>query len=750
MKPRTAAIIVHLLLINIISFAGDAHGRLTVYQICQDGVLNPLSPEMWTMFRFGDNFQVNPNQGTLGLSIPVYHYSEDRAIQEVTLYPDGNLLRTSLSHDIQGRPVQIINQHIDSSAETGASVSLTDSYFYDARGRMTGRTSQIIADNQTGNSNLSLGYDALGRLSQTVYGPSISPVATQTVSYTMQGWEEGRSIVDDSNNTVFSSVLHYDKPLSAYGYNNVVNTISWTGKVSSWEWQHGGRSLNAWALVYDNGGRLSDTRHYTSKILDNLNAESFVYDRNSNITSYTAKNGLNSSSVENYSFLGNRRGDFSYDANGNLTCMHEWMDPDSGEDSSSSLSYNLLNLPDNVTTYEDNYMDFRFLADGTKVSAIGYEDMGYKYAGPFRYLVNEGDLYLESCDAAGGRFWCIDRDTDPDNILLTTENSYFVIDHLGGIRAIIDGTGNLFEQSDYKPYGQRLRLSGVNSRNNAYLWTGKEQQTSFFGIPWFDSGARFLFTNGIFTSQDPLAEKYPGFSPYTYCKGDPINKIDPYGTDDKDKLAGAIIGSITNVIPRIGFVRDWYNPTDPNDYNNALRKADAVSLAVGGSMILGGGLMAATGASISSAGALATATVVGSPEGAIALAGGAIALTAGDVALSTGSMLMANSADNTKEGYNRGRAQQSESDSIYGETKSTKLGKEKHKQYNPGEGYKLNTALPSGKRPDAYSVEKGIVRELKPDNPRAVRRGWKQIDEYRKELEKLYPDISWTMYIDTY
>ena len=434
-----------------------------------------------------------------------------------------------MSYDIQGCLVQSSSQHIDSSAETGASASLTDSYTYDARGRITGRSSQIIADNLTGNSSLSLGYDALGRLSQTVYGPSISPVATQTVSYTMQGWEEGRSIVDDSNNTVFSSVLHYDKPLSAYGYNNVVNTISWTGKVSSWEWQHGGRSLNAWALVYDNGGRLSDTRHYTSKILDNLNAESFVYDRNSNITSYTAKNGLNSSSVENYSFLGNRRGDFSYDANGNLTCMHEWMDPDSGEDSSSSLSYNLLNLPDNVTTYEDNYMDFRFLADGTKVSAIGYEDMGYKYAGPFRYLVNEGDLYLESCDAAGGRFWCIDRDTDPDNILLTTENSYFVIDHLGGIRAIIDGTGNLFEQSDYKPYGQRLRLSGVNSRNNAYLWTGKEQQTSFFGIPWFDSGARFLFTNGIFTSQDPLAEKYPGISPYAYCKGDPVNFVDPRG-----------------------------------------------------------------------------------------------------------------------------------------------------------------------------------------------------------------------------
>ena len=54
----------------------DPH--LAAHQICQDGVLNPSSPEMWTIFHFGDNFQTDPNQGTLGLRIPIFHYTDER------------------------------------------------------------------------------------------------------------------------------------------------------------------------------------------------------------------------------------------------------------------------------------------------------------------------------------------------------------------------------------------------------------------------------------------------------------------------------------------------------------------------------------------------------------------------------------------------------------------------------------------------------------------------------------------------
>lgn len=36
----------------------------------------------------------------------------------------------------------------------------------------------------------------------------------------------------------------------------------------------------------------------------------------------------------------------------------------------------------------------------------------------------------------------------------------------------------------------------------------------------------------ILTTVDPLAEKHYTISPYSYCSGNPINRIDPNGMDD--------------------------------------------------------------------------------------------------------------------------------------------------------------------------------------------------------------------------
>lgn len=72
------AIVGSLLTGTTIYAEGLPDSHLAAHQICQDGVLNPSSPEMWTMFHFGDNFQTDPNQGTLGLSIPIFHYTDER------------------------------------------------------------------------------------------------------------------------------------------------------------------------------------------------------------------------------------------------------------------------------------------------------------------------------------------------------------------------------------------------------------------------------------------------------------------------------------------------------------------------------------------------------------------------------------------------------------------------------------------------------------------------------------------------
>ncbi|MBN9355573.1 MAG: hypothetical protein J0I15_03905 [Herbaspirillum huttiense] len=60
-------------------------------------------------------------------------------------------------------------------------------------------------------------------------------------------------------------------------------------------------------------------------------------------------------------------------------------------------------------------------------------------------------------------------------------------------------------------------------------------------------------------------------------------------------------------------------------------------------------------------------------------------------------------------------------------------GREAHKNYKNAlgdDGYEFNKALPGGSRPDALNYTNNTVRELEPDNPDAMRQGWRQLEKY--------------------
>ncbi|WED66575.1 SpvB/TcaC N-terminal domain-containing protein [Synoicihabitans lomoniglobus] len=86
-----------------------------------------------------------------------------------------------------------------------------------------------------------------------------------------------------------------------------------------------------------------------------------------------------------------------------------------------------------------------------------------------------------------------------------------------------------------------------------------------------------------------------------------------------------------------------------------------------------------------------------------------------------------------------------------GDSASAARGREAHKNYQnaTGEGYQHEVTLDSGKRADAVNFETRTVRELKPDNPNAVKRGERQVEKYRKELEEMTGE-EWKGVVDTY
>ena len=111
---------------------------------------------------------------------------------------------------------------------------------------------------------------------------------------------------------------------------------------------------------------------------------------------------------------------------------------------------------------------------------------------------------------------------------------YHVNDYLCSVRVVTDADGEVLERNDYSGFGKRLASSAVTpaaGSANRYRFSGKEEQ-GFAGVPWQDFGARMYDPDlARWTTPDPLAEKYPGISPYVYCNSNPVNFVDPDGED---------------------------------------------------------------------------------------------------------------------------------------------------------------------------------------------------------------------------
>jgi hypothetical protein len=79
------------------------NGSQALHEFCASGVLNPSSPGVAAMSRYGQDFAMDLNQGILGLSIPIYTYEdEDFTIPVVLGYSTGGGFRPNISGGPEG------------------------------------------------------------------------------------------------------------------------------------------------------------------------------------------------------------------------------------------------------------------------------------------------------------------------------------------------------------------------------------------------------------------------------------------------------------------------------------------------------------------------------------------------------------------------------------------------------------------------------------------------------------------------
>jgi RHS repeat-associated protein len=364
-------------------------------------------------------------------------------------------------------------------------------------------------------------YDDLGRLKKNSRNGVSS--LSDTYEYNVRSWLIGISGAQHTEN------LTYD-------YN---------GNISSMQWRLDG-TTRKYAYSYDPLSRLVSATFSGGKDAERYST-SYSYDKHGNILSLQRYGKTANSDLGVYGLADNltmtyngnqltnvsdaavtvtlpesndfKKGSaanpgYAYDKNGNL--MKDL------NKKITAISYNSLYLPE-LLTIDGVTHKYTYAADGRKLKVVqGSTNRDYVgniiyENGSLKKILVEGG-YIE-----GGTYY------------------FYFNDHLGNVRAVIDGGNHNIQFNHYYPYGLPMAETSDGKQNEQpYKYNGKEFERKN-GLNWMDYGARhYDAALGRFTTMDPLAEKYYGVSPYAYCGNNPVRYVDPDGRKIVDAKGNVI------------------------------------------------------------------------------------------------------------------------------------------------------------------------------------------------------------------
>ena len=107
---------------------------------------------------------------------------------------------------------------------------------------------------------------------------------------------------------------------------------------------------------------------------------------------------------------------------------------------------------------------------------------------------------------------------------------FYVKNRLGSTVAVVDEAGRTRQLMAYYPSGVPYDLFGFQRKTDRLHIGNRWLETA--GLFSYDNTARFHYPLiPSFDTPDPLAEKYPQFSPYAHCAGNPLRYVDRDGMD---------------------------------------------------------------------------------------------------------------------------------------------------------------------------------------------------------------------------
>ena len=464
-----------------------------------------------------------------------YYDSNKRIVKSLSSRVNGGMDTYATEYSFQGSPLSVLHTHTDSS---GYSLTERYTYTYDHSSRLTRVSHQY--DNNPSVLLLEHTYDELGRLQTDKLDNGIYATG---YAYNIRNWLTG---IEGSK---FSQSLHYTDGLGVPCYN---------GNISSMTWKSGaGATPRGYKFSYDRLGRLTDAEYGEGPSLsvntNRFNEQVTGYDKMGNILGLkrygqTSATGYDVIDDLSLSYAGNRLKkvadrsgtsafnngfefkdgidlptEYEYDENGNLT-------KDLNKNK-TAIQYNCLNLPSRVMFANGNSISYLYDAAGRKLRTVHFlegDSVTTDYCGNVVYENGVPQILL----------------TEVGYVSLTDgQYHYYLKDHQGNNRVVVDEEGTVEEVNHYYPFGGVFSSTGDAQ---PYKYNGKELDRKG-GLDWYDYGARYYDAAlGRWHVVDPMAEEYYDLNPYNYCGNNNVNNIDingdsitilNYGYGDKQHMA---------------------------------------------------------------------------------------------------------------------------------------------------------------------------------------------------------------------
>ena len=456
---------------------------------------------------------------------------------------------TTTTYTFTNHPATVTHEHTANGKTTRTEVY---TYTYDYADRLSS------VKHKLGGTEVTLAsytYDSLGRQStKKLHGSSTNQL---TYAYNIRNWLTGIS------SSKFTQTLGYGS-----NYNSNISSMNWNANGSSHSYTftydgvnrmlnatHGTGAYTEKVTEYDKNGNIVKLQRYGNGLIDDL---SYTYSGNQ-LTRVDDATG-NTAGFSNGASTTN---EYNYDNNGNLT-------KDSNKNI-SNIAYNVLNLPSTVTFSDGSTIVYSYSADGTKLRTV------HTISGTIITKDYCANVVYEN----GVQKLLQTEEGYVDLSASTPVYYYYLKDHQGNNRVVINSSGTVSETNHYYPFGGVFASTG---NVQPYKYNGKELDTKK-GLNWYDYGARhYDAALGRWLVVDPLAEKMYAWSPYAYCFNNPMKYVDEKG--EIPWLVSAAVGAfvdygfqvIQNVAEGQSFVQSLTNVNTKSIMISAATSATGVGL----------------------------------------------------------------------------------------------------------------------------------------------------------------------------